>query len=64
MKVKYFDLKNFSDKPSITCGWTFLHKDFNYLNSYQPFSLDASPIPQSGWFKPLECSPRRGGILA
>jgi len=39
LSLKYFDLKNFSDKPSITCGWTFLHKDFNYLNVIADFEI-------------------------
>ncbi len=30
--LKKFDLKNFSDKKSIICGWMFLHKDFKFLN--------------------------------
>lgn len=31
--VKYFDLKNFTDGPSISCGQLFLRNDFKYLDT-------------------------------
>jgi hypothetical protein len=30
--IKYFNLKNFNDKPSIACGALFLHKSFHELD--------------------------------
>ena len=30
--IRKFDLKNFSNKKSIVCGWLFLHKDYKFLD--------------------------------
>tara|TARA_A100001234_G_scaffold221564_1_gene238434 strand:+ start:3321 stop:4163 length:843 start_codon:yes stop_codon:yes gene_type:complete len=49
--LKYFDLKNFSDKISFGCNNLFFHKDFKYLNCkfyITTHSLIYSPI----WVNP------------
>jgi hypothetical protein len=46
VSLKYFDLKNFSDKISIPCGLLPFHNDFELLNS--PYLLLIEPW----WFYP------------
>jgi hypothetical protein len=37
--IKKYNLKNFSKKKTMVCGWLYLHKDFNYLNTVCDFEI-------------------------
>ena len=55
--IKYLDLEKFSKKKTLTCGWMYLHKDYNKLDTVADIHFHPgifSPIWKNPYSKKIE----------
>ena len=55
--IKYLDLEKFSEKKTLTCGWMYLHRDYNKLDTLADIHFHPgifSPIWKNPYSKKIE----------